>query len=173
MNLFLKIILGVVIIYFLVKISDYKNLKKKLSPKKKQSSNIMEEECRAIFEDIFGVEFNTIRPEWLKNPETGRNLELDGYNPNIKTSIGQGVAFEYNGSQHSFYNPHFHRSQDAFVKQVRRDQYKRKVCADKKIVLISIPYHITKDGLSTFIRTELKKYKPYEHLNRSSSTQSD
>lgn len=164
MNIFIKLLLGVVLLYFLASISDYKNLKFKSSPKSKKSNNVMEEECRAIFTDIFGVEFTTIRPDWLKNPETGRNLELDGYNPNIKSSIGVGVAFEYNGSQHSFYNPHFHRSQEAFVKQVRRDHYKKKVCAERKIVLISIPYHITREGLSTFIRTELKKFGPYEHI---------
>lgn len=162
MNVFLKILLGIIIVYILVLINDRK---KKLKPeKKKGSNNVMEEECRKIFEDIFGVEFVSIRPDWLKNPETKRNLELDGYNPNIKSSIGTGVAFEYNGSQHSYFNPHFHKSHGHFIAQVRRDQYKRKICKQKGIVLISIPYHISKEGLSTFIRTELKKFKPFEHI---------
>ena len=123
MNIFLKILLGIIIVFILVKINDRKTKYRSANTGKKRSKNVMEEQCREIFEDIFGVEFVSIRPDWLKNPETKRNLELDGYNPNIKTAIGTGVAFEYNGSQHSYFNPHFHKSHGHFISQVRRDQY--------------------------------------------------
>src|SRR5271166_3797212 len=60
-----------------------------------------EERCREIFKEIFGLEFKTVRPDWLKNPATGKRLELDGYNPNIMTPMGRGIAFEYDGIQHA------------------------------------------------------------------------
>ena len=132
--------------------------------KKKISTNKMEEKCRDIFEDIFSVDFHTIRPDWLKNPETMRNLELDGYTDKIKTSKGVGVAFEYNGSQHSFFNPHFHRSEKDFVSQARRDRLKRKICEERGILLVSIPYHVPESELENFIKKELRKHKPFDFV---------
>jgi hypothetical protein len=58
------------------------------------SVGIGERVCRLIFETIFQETFTKIRPEWLKNQLTGRNLELDGYCEKLN------IAFEYNGSQH-------------------------------------------------------------------------
>lgn len=48
-----------------------------------------------ILEDIFLEKaMVNIRPDWMKNPKTKRNLEIDIYFPNIK------IAVEYNGEQH-------------------------------------------------------------------------
>ena len=44
--------------------------------------------CREILESIYSVPFKPCRPNFLKNPKTGRNLELDGYNEELK------IAFE-------------------------------------------------------------------------------
>jgi len=53
-----------------------------------------EKECRVIFEKITGCKFPSKRPNFLKNPKTGFNLELDGYCEELK------LAFEYDGEQH-------------------------------------------------------------------------
>lgn len=140
-------------------ILDPEHTTKKDEPEKYNVKvNIMEERTRSIFERIFGLPFKTIRPDWLKNPKTGKNLELDGFNPTIQTKIGKGLAFEYDGSQHSEYNPHFHKHKNAFADQVKRDFYKEKVCKSKGIALIRIPHFITVEKLEPYIRQSLAKY---------------
>jgi hypothetical protein len=89
---------------------------------------------REIFERIMGSDFSSVRPDFLKNPETGRNLELDGYNENLK------LAFEYNGKQHYQFTKHFHETEDNFKKQRERDEFKYKRCIEMGITLISVPY---------------------------------
>lgn len=131
---------------------------------RRESPNKSENQCRKIFEAIFEKPFPSVRPDWLKNPETGRNLELDGYCESIKTGVGKGVAFEYDGIQHSQYNPHFHSSPKHFLDQVKRDRVKEKICKEKGILLIRIPHHISKDNMESFIKTELRKHRPYSHV---------
>ena len=72
---------------------------------------------------------------------TGKNLELDGYNPDIQTKLGRGVAFECDGQQHYEYTPHFHRSVDDYRNQIKRDDFKTQVCKERGILLIRIPYY--------------------------------
>ena len=50
--------------------------------------------CNDILEEYYNKHFFSVRPNWLKNYETGYNLELDCYNDELK------VALEYNGEQH-------------------------------------------------------------------------
>lgn len=121
--------------------------------------NKTEEKCRTIFENIFKVEFKTIRPDWLKNPvPNGKNLELDGFNPTIKTPIGQGLAFEYDGEQHSKYNKHFHRSGPMeFVYQTKKDTWKDMKCKEKKIILIRIPHFILSHDLERYIKEKINR----------------
>jgi hypothetical protein len=96
-----------------------------------------EEKCRQIFEEIFSpLKFTSIRPDFLCYPDTGSNLELDGYNDQLM------LGFEYNGRQHYDYTPHFHKDIMDFVKQQERDNWKYKRCAELGIKLIVIPYHI-------------------------------
>lgn len=95
-----------------------------------------EEMSRKVFQHIFGLQFPTVRPDILENPETGSNLEFDGYNPILK------IAFEYNGIQHyEFPNP-FHRTYEEFKEQIRRDMYKREVADRLGIYLMVIPYTV-------------------------------
>lgn len=88
---------------------------------------------RDLLENIIfpDKKFPTIRPEFLKNPETGWPLELDCYNEEMK------LAFEFQGPQH--YRPiKRYGGQKRFVQQQKQDQLKRELCAEKKIVLIEI-----------------------------------
>ena len=120
------------------------------SPKQASKNGlVMETKCKMIFENIYGVEFPKMRPAFLRNPETNKNLELDGYNKML------GIAFEYNGSQHYFYNPYFHKDMSAFENQVKHDNLKASLCKKHGIHLIVIPYHLRHSELETFIRGQL------------------
>jgi len=90
--------------------------------------------CREVFEEIFGVEFKKTYPTWLKNPKTNFQLELDGFNSQLK------LAFEYQGQQHYEYPNHFHKTKEQFEEQQYRDQIKRNLCKQNNITLIEIPY---------------------------------
>jgi hypothetical protein len=102
-----------------------------------------EDRCRNIFENFFNVPFNKCRPDFLTNPKTQRKLELDGFNPSIPTHLGLGLAFEYNGSQHYFFTPKYHKTVEEFEDQMSRDKLKHKLCKENGILLITIPYTVT------------------------------
>lgn len=139
---------------------DRKKKKKRGSKEEGKSSNKNEERCREIFEGLFpGFKFKSCRPDFLKNPVTGRKLELDGYNPDIVTPLGKGLAFEYDGEQHSRYSPHFHRGNvGEFKYQVARDGWKDTKCKKEGILLIRIPYYILPNRLEEYIIMQLKRY---------------
>lgn len=110
-----------------------------------------EPRCREIFERIFKRKFPSIRPDWLKNPITKYNLELDGYCPSLK------LAFEYDGEQHSKYNKRFHKNIKEFEYQVKKDSFKTLKCKQLGIRLIRIPYFIEFDDLERYIKLKLRK----------------
>ncbi len=135
-----------------------KILYKRSKKKKKKRYGKFEERCREIFSNIFRAKFKKIRPDWLKNPATGKNLELDGYNAHIKTPLGYGLAFEYDGTQHSKYTPHFHRNgPKEFVYQTKKDTWRDIKCQEKGVMLIRIPHTIVYQDLERYIRMKLQK----------------
>ena len=75
--------------------------------------------------------FPTIRPEFLKNPETGWPLELDCYNEEMK------LAFEFQGVQHYESIRRF-GGEKRFEQQHKKDQLKRELCLKEGIDLIEI-----------------------------------
>lgn len=132
--------------------------KKNKSKKKKSRINKHEERCRQIFQTIYRQKFKSVRPKWLENPVTGRNLELDGYCPDIYTPIGKGLAFEYDGEQHAKYNKHFHRAgKDEFLYQVKKDSWKNLRCKQKRVMLVRIPHFVAYHDLERYIKMKLKK----------------
>jgi len=119
--------------------------------KKKRQLKKNETKCRKIFEEIFQAKFPSIRPDFLKYPKTGKNLELDGYNRRLN------LAFEYNGKQHYEYEKYFHKSYSDFEEQQQRDNYKMKRCQELGIEVIVIPYTIPYGKLNQYITQELTK----------------
>jgi hypothetical protein len=91
--------------------------------------NVGQERTRKIFEHLFEVPFNSIQPDWLKNPSSKRNLELDGYNKDLN------IAFEFQGRQHSSADTQF---RDDYEMQIARDKLKRELCKQHGINLIEI-----------------------------------
>ena len=111
-----------------------------------------ETECRRSLQSIFKKPFPTKRPDFLRNPVTGGNfnLELDCYNAEL------GLAVEYNGIQHYKYTPYFHRSKDHFMNQKYRDDMKRRICKENRIVLIEVPYTVKIENIRKFLMDKLR-----------------
>jgi hypothetical protein len=107
--------------------------------------NKSEEECRVIIESIFKRKFPTTRPDFLKNPLSKKNLELDCYCEEL------GIALEYNGIQHYKYPNPFHKTEYEFKKQLERDIYKKKMCRINDVLLIVIPYDMKKEKIRRYI----------------------
>lgn len=105
---------------------------------------------REIFNKLFNKEFVKIKPDWLLNPKTNRNLELDGYNEELN------IAFEYDGVQHFNKKKVFNKKYD-FAYSLYRDKLKKELCEKKGVLLISIPYTIEHKNIKDYVITELKK----------------
>jgi hypothetical protein len=112
-----------------------------------------ETECRRVLEYLFKKPFDKARPDFLRNPVTGGNfnLELDCFNPEL------GIAAEYNGIQHYQYVPYFHKNKEAFLNQKYRDQMKRQMCKENKVLLIEVPHTIKLEDIKGFIEKELHR----------------
>ena len=91
-----------------------------------------EDRVRSILETLTPYEWPSIRPNWLKNPETNRNMELDCY------CLELAAAFEVDGLQHHRRIRHFHRG-DSFEAQRRRDTLKEALCRQRQIKLVRVP----------------------------------
>lgn len=107
--------------------------------------------CRSILEDHYHKKFPSMRLDILKNPDTGRNLELDCYCHELR------LALEYNGIQHYKYPNRFHKTEDEFILQVARDQWKYGRCKEYGIDLIIVPYTVRTQDLRDFILQRLPK----------------
>jgi hypothetical protein len=124
-----------------------------VKPKKSQCSDSSgETECRRVLEAYFKKPFKKIRPMFLRNPiQTGRNLELDCYNDELK------LAVEYNGIQHYKFCNYFHKSYEHFKTQQYRDVIKQNMCAQNGIVLIEVPYTVKIKDIEAYILDELAR----------------
>lgn len=120
---------------------------KKYRDKFVKKSSSREEKCRDILEEYFQEQFPKVRPKFLRNPETNRPLELDGYNAK------RNLAFEYNGKQHYEYPNSFHKNEEEFQSLLRRDKFKAERCEELGIKLITIPYDAV--DLKEFILSQL------------------
>jgi len=108
-------------------------------------------ECRRVLQNLFNRPFPKARPDFLRNPVTGGNfnLELDCFNTDLK------LAVEYNGIQHYQYVPYFHKNKEAFLNQKYRDEMKRQKCKENGVILIEVPHTIKIENIKRFIENEL------------------
>jgi len=122
---------------------------------KGKCSSIGENCCIIAMEWLFpGYFFTKIRPSWLKNPKTKRNLELDGYCEQLK------MAIEYNGIQH--YNwPNFcGQTLEDFTSQRYRDILKYKLCVTNNVYLLHVPYTVPSKQIPIYIYVKLLNSVP-------------
>lgn len=107
--------------------------------------------CR-VLEEIYEVPFEKVRPEFLKNPITKRNLELDCYNQDLR------IALEYQGPQHYEWPNFTKQSYEDFKKQVLRDKFKEKRCEEECIKLIKVPYTVKgEEDIRKYILNEINE----------------
>lgn len=116
-------------------------------------TKITEKLIRQLFKKLFKAEFPTVKPDWIVNKE-GNRLELDGYNKDLN------IAFEYNGIQHYKKIAAF----DYDLKAVKsNDKIKKRLCIQKGVKLIIIPYTKFPNGdieiLKGFLKEEFKRLK--------------
>jgi len=118
----------------LIRIADV-NLKPQTQTNKllNKGEDIVYEVLQEILESE--IERN-IRPDFLRNPETGKNLELDCYCEEY------ALAVEYNGVQHYKFPSVYHKTEEEFYNQVYRDRLKKKLCDEAGVYLISVPYWV-------------------------------
>lgn len=157
-ELFLTVsVITIIVCWFFKKENDYNGISmdtgvlRKKSPPQTKGVYKNEEKCREIVQSIYNKPFKKIRPDFLKNPKTGRNLELDMYNDELK------IAVEYNGIQHRTYAPYFHKSPNDYLDQVERDKHKAKRCKEIGVTLIVVPDTVRYHEIDEFIRSELKR----------------
>lgn len=109
-----------------------------------------EKKMQEILEKMYKAKFKKVRPSWLKNPKTGRSLELDCYNEELK------IAGEYNGEQHYKYRPFFHKTEADFEEQVYRDKIKVEECKKNGITLLIIPFTVKLVDMEKYICEQIK-----------------
>ena len=116
------------------------------------STGIGERFTRIAFETIFNRKFSHGFFDWLKNPATGRRLQLDGFNAELN------IAFEHQGYLHS-QTPSFVIGTPA-ENQAFRDQQKRKICKERGVTLIEVPEVprlLPLEDLTNFLVEQLQK----------------
>lgn len=96
-----------------------------------------EKRCRDFLRRMTGIEFRRVRPAWLRNPRTGRALELDMFTPTPRP-----IAFEFDGEQHERYNRFYHSTVRAFEDSQARDRTKDRLCAEHGVELVRIPHQV-------------------------------
>jgi len=96
------------------------------------NNGVGEKICRYFFETLFKNKFITCRPNFLKNPKTNHNLELDGYCAEL------GIAFEHQGRQH-YEAGNWKMTNDDLLYLKYKDRLKKKLCKLAGVKLIVIP----------------------------------
>ena len=94
-----------------------------------------EAHCKRYVQRLFKRSFTKIRPDFLKDPTSKRNLEIDLYNDSLK------IAIEYNGRQHYEFTRRFHKTYRDFRRQHERDILKKRLCKENGVRLIVVPYN--------------------------------
>lgn len=115
------------------------------------TESIGERICRKHLEFRFNENFSKHRPNFLKNPITGANLELDCFNPKLR------LALEYNGKQHYDYVPKFHKNKNDLHNQKYRDEIKKRLCFENGVDLIEVPYTVSHGEIPIYIDSALEK----------------
>ena len=75
------------------------------------------------------------KPDWCKNPDTGRHLPYDFY---IELSNGKKIIIECDGIQHYEETSHFHRNDWTLEKQQDRDIFKMNKALENDVSVIRI-----------------------------------
>ncbi len=110
-----------------------------------------ERECRRVLEKLFMRPFPNRRPLFLTNAVTGKPLEIDCCNLDLRLGV------EYNGRQHYQYTKGMHKNFEAFRIQQYRDEMKIQKCKDNNFTLIIVPYTISIESIENYLIEKLRQ----------------
>ena len=88
---------------------------------------------RAVEACLAPLKWPSVRPAWLKNPKTGKCMELDLFCRDAR------VAIEAQGGQHSRFVPWFHQTYANYLAMRERDRLKAALCKKMGVRLIYCP----------------------------------
>jgi hypothetical protein len=133
-------------------INDYRRDNPPNTERKRNAQSKGEKRCCEVMEELFGLPFITIRPDWLnKNYYLGgsidrrNNMEIDCYNESL------GIGVEYNGIQHYVWPNFTGQTYEEFKRQIERDQLKVDLCDRHGVYLITVPYKVPLDEIKDYI----------------------
>jgi hypothetical protein len=110
-----------------------------------------------IIKSLTGITLTKDTPDWIINPKTNKQLELDGVSHEHK------LAVEIQGRQHFEYDEYFHNSEQDFLDQKERDLYKKEKCKSLGYILIVVPtlefFKNKIPAMEKEIKKQLKKAK--------------
>ena len=89
-----------------------------------------------------------MRPNWLKNPLTKRNLEIDSYSHKLT------LGCEYDGAQHR--KQMRGQTKQDLISQIRRDKFKDMTCKKLGITLVRVPDWLNPAQFEEYIKGKLK-----------------
>ena len=103
-----------------------------------------EDFVRRTIETLLHTKFPQAHPPWLLNKH-GTIMELDGYNEKL------GIAFEYQGPQHTKFDKHYHATYTDYQQLLDNDRLKREILAERGIHLIVIDYKFPKQRIREYL----------------------
>lgn len=109
-----------------------------------------EELVRVTMEQIFGVKFKRIRPQWLNN-DLKVPMELDGYAEELK------IAFEYQGRQH--YEEMSYLISHDLERIQKNDELKSKICAARGVSLFIFTHEDNYRNFPKIAEQQAKEFK--------------
>lgn len=128
------------------------------------SVGLTEKGIKQFLDKVFGAgNFVKVKPDFLKNPDTGFNLEIDCYSEKLN------IAIEIHGGQHYKYLKFFHGNINEFKNQQKRDNFKKQKILEKGIKFIELDIssiskikNIKQTLKSKLIENKIKIPKEYE-----------
>lgn len=108
-----------------------------------------ERECRRVAEKVTGKLFPRTRPDFLRNPDSGHNLEIDCYCEELKLGI------EYNGEQHYNFPNVFDKFEYQFDNRQHTDKAKIRMCEENNVKLIVVPYTVKLINIENYLKERL------------------
>jgi very-short-patch-repair endonuclease len=105
-----------------------------------QRRTTREKHVRHVLETLFRYRFPSVKPDWLRNPKTGRKLEIDCFCKEMR------VGVEIDGEQHHRYIPYFHRTYQGYLDMRERDLVKK-----RGIKLVRLPFHVPDADIEAYL----------------------
>ena len=119
---------------FNLKLQRYRQKQSRRRRRPRAQGSRREQTVRRILRGLApGHNWNSMRPDWLTNPYTGRRMEIDCFAPALGAC---GVAVEVQG-QHHYSSKYI--GQDEYQKQCKRDHIKAELIRARGIPLILVP----------------------------------